>query len=130
MGHSSETEKVETFVSLRQMLLKQREKTLVESSDTASHSPAAVYGFVCFFLSFVALFAYIGWAFRLVNVPNVQPSTYWALALPTWICVSLALIPVSYRLLCIAKVPQTPSKNVSHHVVAQKDFRVPPIKFV
>ncbi len=76
----------------------------------SNSSTVAVYGFVGWLLSYVLLCGYLLWAF----VPDAalraagiayMPSKYWALALPTWACMTLAAVPLVYRLLCLATVP-------------------------
>ncbi len=101
-----------------------RSKRLVslEDSDhdptrTPSHSPAAVYGFAMWFASMVLFVAWIAWAFlphHWLPFGDVLPSPYWALALPTWFCVTLLTGAIMYRLMCIYTNP-SPSETL-HYV--------------
>lgn len=76
------------YSEVRHFLHKEQEKSFrASSTDSASHSPASVYGFAAYFLSFFALAGFVAWAFHLVSLPvDSTPSRYWAIAIPTWIC--------------------------------------------
>ncbi len=127
---------VREYAHVRSLLHDMREdslKSVTDSGRTSTHSPAAVYGFVLWLLSFFALAAYVAWAFDLVNWPALSaalPSRYWAVALPAWMCVTLALVPLVYRLMCIAAVPMPPFRPRQHVPSFAPGERVPPLTVV
>ncbi len=127
---------VRAFADVRALLREKRERSLrpQEAGERiASHSPAAVYGFVVWLLSFVFLAFFLAWAFALMPWPALAvslPSRYWAVAVPTWICVTLSLVPLVYRLLCLALVPMPPEAPRAPVPVPAPDGRVPPLTVV
>jgi hypothetical protein len=126
---------VRVFADVRALLREKRERSLQQTGERiiATHSPVAVYGFVVWLLSFVFLAVFLAWAFALVPWPGLAqslPSRYWAVAVPTWICVTLALVPLAYRLLSLALVPMPLEAPRVHVPAPSADGRVPPLTVI
>lgn len=101
------------YDQVRLHLLKRREDSLKHESSSHPQSPSSVYGFVVWMFSFVAFGMYLLWAFVPDRVLKEMgffylPNKYWAVAIPTWFCLFLVLIPLVYKLLCYIQYP-TPS---------------------
>ncbi|CEM00833.1 unnamed protein product [Vitrella brassicaformis CCMP3155] len=65
-----------------------------------------VYGFVFWILSYIAYGVYLCWAFIPESVLEqlgitVYPSKYWAIALPTYLCVCVVAVMVLYYAYCL-----------------------------
>jgi hypothetical protein len=78
------------------------------SANRSRVSPAAIYGFVVFIMSWLALMGYLLWAFSPGLLDSVLPSRYWAVAGPTWFCVSLVMLPLVYR--AASAILQSPTR--------------------
>ena len=72
-------------------------------------APAAAYGFVVFVVSWAGLAAFLAWALMPGLLEDWLPSRYWAVAGPTWCCVSLVMLPIVYRLASI--ILQSPAPD-------------------
>lgn len=102
---------VATFREVHTLLRAQRAASFTPTTTTSSTplSPSAVYGFAVWLSSFFLLAVFLVWSWSPLSLSlSVFPSRYWSIALPTWLCVSLALVPVAYRLLCLALLPMPP----------------------
>ncbi|XP_063409718.1 phosphatidylinositol N-acetylglucosaminyltransferase subunit P-like [Mytilus trossulus] len=87
------------------------------------HSPSptperAIYGFVLYLLSYVIFFTYVIWAY----VPDewlyaigltYLPQKYWAIALPTFACVTFLLAFPFYMGIILIQTPSLSSHSVS-----------------
>ena len=110
-----------TYAEVHTHLKRLRAESLSVTSASASRvSSAAVYGFVVFVMSWLALIGYLAWAFTPSMLQSVLPSRYWAIAAPTWFCVSLVMLPLVYR--SASNLLQTPTREFD---VPGSDWRPP-----
>lgn len=97
-----------SYADVQAALRAARAASLARPSAPTALAPAAAYGFAGWLLSWLLVALWAAWAYAPLSwwasCGIEPPSRYWVIALPTWACVSLVVLAVGYRLLCLSTV--------------------------